>query len=139
MTGEHNPLLWQNEAFIIRTPLNPHIPYSEGLHIIVAPKLEFANAWQNIDIATQAFNLATKACKIMEDIQLAPWFNIQANGNWGLLEGATPFFHVHIYGRNKGETWGKPLVLPVAPKTYKNDPMPDTDIAALRDAFAEYL
>jgi|SRR5665213_1233461 len=119
--------LWENDQFIINTPKNPHIPYSEGLHVIVAPKQEVANAWQDLDLATATFKLAATACKIMEDLQSAPWFNIQANGNWGLLPGGEPFFHVHIYGRNKTSTWGKPLILPEAPKTYQNDSMPETD------------
>jgi hypothetical protein len=59
------------------------IPYSEGLHIIVAPKQEVANAWQDVGLASETFQLASSACKIMEDIQMAPWFNLQANGNWG--------------------------------------------------------
>ena len=139
MAGEHNPVLWQNDEFIVRTPLNPHVPYKEGAHIVVAPKIEFENAWQNIEVATRAFELATKACKIMEDLHIAPWFNIQANGNWGLLPGATPFFHIHVYGRNKGPNWGKPIVLPEAPKTYSNEPMPVDLQEKLTSAFAALL
>ncbi len=63
----------------------------------------------------------------MKDIDFTPWFNIQSNGNWGLLPGVTPFFHVYIYGRNKTSEWGKPITLPEAPKTYKNEPMPEGD------------
>lgn len=71
----------------------------------------------------------------MEKIQFAPWFNIQANGNWGLLPGNQPFFHVHIYGRNKTLSWGKPIVLPEAPGTYQNAPMPESDRTTLTEAF----
>jgi hypothetical protein len=88
-------------------------------------------------VATKAFGLASQACKIIEQLDLAPWFNIQANGNWGLLPGATPFFHIHIYGRNKTHTWGKPLILPEMPKTYHNDPMPEIDRDRLREAFEQ--
>ena len=139
MQGQHNFLLWENNTFIIRTPLNPHIPYSEGLHLVVAPKQEIESAWQDEELAGAAFKLASKTCKIMEDLNLAPWFNIQANGNWGLLPGGTLFFHIHIYGRNKTETWAKPIVLPEAPKTYQNDPMPEKDRETLTMAFAEKL
>jgi len=126
--------LWQNGTFTISTPKNPHVPYSEGIHVIVAPKREVANAWEDIDLSTATFKLAANICKIMEELQLAPWFNIQANGNWGLLPGAKPFFHIHVYGRNKTDSWGKPVILPVAPNTYQNDPMPETDRAKLTDA-----
>lgn len=126
--------LWLNNTFTVSTPKNPHIPYNQGLHIIVAPKREVASAWEDINLAAATFKLAANICKIMEELKLAPWFNIQANGNWGLLAGSKPFFHIHVYGRNKGESWGKPVILPVAPNTYRNDPMPETDRAQLIDA-----
>lgn len=127
--------LWENDKFTVSTPKNPHVPYSEGLHIIVAPKQEVANAWQDVKLGAETFQLASYACKIMEDLEMAPWFNLQANGNWGLLPGGTPFFHIHVYGRNKTETWGKPIVLPEAPGTYQNEPMPEADRNKLTEAF----
>jgi diadenosine tetraphosphate (Ap4A) HIT family hydrolase len=132
-------MLWENDAYTISTPKNPHISYNEGPHIIVAPKHKVANAWQDINIAESTFKLAAEVCKIMEDLQLAPWFNIQANGNWGLLPNAQPFFHVHIYGRNNTDTWGRPITLPEAPKTYKNEPMPEADRTKLIHAFESSL
>lgn len=131
--------LWENDTFTIGTPKNPHIPYSEGLQLIVSPKREVTSAWQDADAAGATFKLAARACKIMEGLQLAPWFNIQANGNWGLLPGSEPSFHVHIFGRNKTNTWGKPIVLPEAPNTYHNDPMPEADRTKLIDSFDSSL
>lgn len=139
MTNTKNPLVWENDDFEIRTPYNPHIPYGEGLHLVVAPKAEMASAWENPELAGQAFKLASQACKIMEEMKLSPWFNLQANGNWGLLPGGTPFFHIHIYGRNKTESWGKPVVLPEAPGTFQNRFMPEMDRNKLSRAFAEKL
>lgn len=115
----NNYLLWENESFMIKTPFNPHTPYSEGPHLIVAPKADVVTAWDDVELSTEAFKLASKACKIMNEIHFAPWFNIQANGNWGLLPGATPFFHIHIYGRNKTDSWGKPVTLPEMPKNIR--------------------
>lgn len=129
-------MLWENEEFVISTPKNPHFPYSEGQHVIVAPKRDVANAWEDIELSEAAFKLAAEVCKIMSGLKVAPWFNIQANGNWGLLPGFTPFFHVHIYGRNKTDSWGKPISLPEAPGTYQNDPMPEEDRRTLSDAFS---
>lgn len=135
----NNFLLWQNDTFIIKTPFNPHIPYSEGPQLIVATKQDIKTAWDNPELAGKVFELAAKACKIMDGLHFAPWFNIQANGNWGLLPGATPFFHVHIYGRNKTDTWAKPIALPEAPNTYKNDPMPEANRDRLVEAFGQSL
>lgn len=131
--------LWENDAFAVSTPKNPHLPYSEGPHVVVAPKGEAANAWQDVDLAQATFKLAAQVCKLMEDLRLAPWFNIQANGNWGLLPGAEPFFHVHIYGRNKTDSWGKPIVLPEAPRTYQNDSMPEADREKLVEELKKQL
>lgn len=131
--------LWENDQFTISTPKNPHLPYREGLHIIVSPKKDVASAWQDVELSQAAFKLAANTCKIMDDLKIAPWFNIQANGNWGLLPGATPFFHVHVYGRNMTSSWGKPIVLPEAPGTYQNESMPETDRAKLADAFKTSL
>ena len=75
----------------------------------------------------------------MEDIELAPWTNIQSNGNLGLLPGSTPFFHVYVYGRNRTERWGKPIIIPEAPKTYHNEPMPEADRLKLAEALSALL
>lgn len=130
----HSFTLWENDTFTVSTPMNPHIPYSEGLHVIVAPRQATKSAWQDVDLAAETFRLASTVCKTMEELQLAPWFNLQANGNWGLLPGGTPFFHVHVYGRNKTGMWGKPVVLPEAPGTYHNQPMPEAERSKLSDA-----
>jgi diadenosine tetraphosphate (Ap4A) HIT family hydrolase len=135
----HSYTLWEDETFMVSTPVNPHIPYSEGLHVIVAPKHEYANAWEDTNITESTFKLSAEICRIMADLKLAPWFNIQANGNWGLLAGAKPFFHVHIYGRNKTQTWAKPIILPEAPNTYQNEPMPEVDRDTLTEALSSQL
>lgn len=135
----NNYLLWENDEYIVKTPFNPHIPYSEGLQVIVATKADQQTAWEDPQTASKAFEIAAQVCKIAEELQLAPWFNIQANGNWGLLPGATPFFHIHIYGRNKTSNWGKPLVLPEAPKTYNNESMPQEDRKKLTEALGTHL
>ncbi len=127
--------LWENDLFTISTPKNPHLPYAEGPQIIVAPKEEVPNAWTDVDLSAAAFRLASQVCQIMAKIHFAPWFNIQANGNWGLLPGEKPFFHVHVYGRNKTDRWGKPLLLPTLPKIYQNEPMPENDRKTLSEAF----
>lgn len=97
----NNYLLWENEQIQIKTPFNPHVPYSEGPHLIITPKHEIESAWADIDLSTDTFKVASLACRAMASADFAPWFNIQANANWGLLPAATPFFHVHVYGRNK--------------------------------------
>lgn len=133
----NNFLLWENDDFLIKTPYTPHLPYSEGPHLIVTSKVEYENAWQNPDIAAEAFRIAAKACRIMETLEIAPWFNLQANGNWGLLPGAEKFFHIHIYGRNRTRQWGKPVVLPELPGTYHNEPMPENDRLKLIESFKD--
>lgn len=135
----NNSVLWQDDSYIIKTPFNPHIPYSEGPHVIVAPKADYKNAWTDINVSTESFRLASIACVVMEELGIAPWFNIQANGNWGLLPGAEPFFHVHIYGRKQTDQWGKPVTLPEAPGTYQYEPMPEADISLLRTALEQRL
>lgn len=133
----NNYVLWENETFIVKTPFNPHTSYAEGLHIIVAPKADLASAWEDPEISGQAFELASKVGKLVNAAGLAPWMNLQANGNWGLLPGSTPFFHIHIYGRNQTKAWAKPVVLPELPGTYQNDPMPEGDRTLLIGLFSE--
>lgn len=123
----NNFVLWENDTFLVKTPFNPHIPYSEGLHVLVAPKADIVSAWEDPELSGEAFKIASKVSKVISDLSFAPWLNLQANGNWGLLPEATPFFHIHIYGRNKTESWGKPIKLPELPGTYKNDPMSEDD------------
>jgi len=135
----NNFLLWEDNTFIVCTPFNPHLPYNEGPIVIVKTKQDVKNAWQDPHLSGRAFELAAKACKIMDNLQFAPWFNMQANGNWGLLPGETMFFHIYIYGRNKTERWAKPIILPEAPKTYRNDPMPEVDREVLIGAFKSRL
>lgn len=135
----NNYLLWENDDFIIKTPFNPHVPYGEGLHIVIVPKADIRMAWQDSDVSAEVFRLGAKSCAIMEREGFAPWFNLQANGNWGLLPGETLFFHLHVYGRNKTDRWGKPILLPEARGTYRNDPMPEVDRERLAELFAQEL
>jgi diadenosine tetraphosphate (Ap4A) HIT family hydrolase len=135
----NNYSLWDNDTFIVKTPFNPHTPYSEGLHIIVAPKADITSAWEDPELSGEAFKLAAKVSQVITDLGMAPWLNLQANGNWGLLPGATPFFHIHIYGRNKTDSWGKPITLPELPKTYHNAPMPEADRELLARTLSESL
>jgi diadenosine tetraphosphate (Ap4A) HIT family hydrolase len=128
-------LLWENAHFVINTPANPNIPYTEGVHIYVAPKNMLSAAWDNPVLAGKTFQLASEACRIMKDLELAPWFNLQSNGDWGHLPGRSLYFHVHIFGRNKTESWAKPITLPKAPGTYSNEPMPEKDRSLLIEAF----
>jgi diadenosine tetraphosphate (Ap4A) HIT family hydrolase len=130
----NNYLLWENDDFVVKTPFNPHMPYSEGLHIVVAPKKGVRTAWDDPALSGRAFELAARVAKVAESLNLAPWFNIQANGNWGLLPKAEPFFHIHIYGRNQTKNWGKPVSLPEAPNTYRNEPMPEANRLKLSSA-----
>ena len=132
-------ILWENDSFVISTPHNPHLAYSEGLHVIVSPKRKISSAWEDVDLAASTFRLASQTCRIMENLGLSPWFNIQANGNWGLLPGRTPSFHVHILGRNETESWGKPVSLPEAPDTYDNAPMPESDRLLMSQALKKQL
>lgn len=133
----NNFLLWENDKFVIKTPFNPHTSYENGLHLIVTAKIDYETAWADPKVSGQVFELAARACKIIETVGLAPWFNIQSNGNWGLLPGASKFFHVHIYGRNKTENWGKPVALPKLPDTFMNEPMPELDRTILIKAFKQ--
>lgn len=135
----NNFLLWENDIFIVCTPFNPHLPYSEGPIVVVKPKADIRTSWQDPGLTGQAFELSARVCKVMESLSMTPWFNLQANGNWGLLPGATPFFHIYIYGRNKTNSWGRPIILPVAPKTYQNDPMPKSDRSVLIEALKAEL
>ena len=130
-------VLWENDEFIIKTPFNPHTSYEEGLHLIVTTQAEYKTAWEDPTISGRVFELAAKASKIIEEKGLAPWLNLQANGNWGLLPNASTFFHVHIYGRNKTDSWGKPITLPELPGTYENKPMPEADRKVLIEAFKQ--
>ncbi|HYD92793.1 MAG TPA: hypothetical protein VEA37_15060 [Flavobacterium sp.] len=132
--------LWKGSKFGIITLSNPHIPPSEGNHVIVAPiNNNEPNAWSNPDLTGEAFRLAALVCKIEEELGLVPWFNLMANGNWGLLPGKTPFFHVHIYGRRKGKTWAQPFPLPISPDSFENDPMNEEEISALKEALRSQL
>jgi hypothetical protein len=131
--------LWKGSKFEVCTLSNPHIPPSEGNHIIITPLKSEPNSWSNPRLTGEAFELAAQVCRIEEALGLAPWFNLMANGNWGLLPGKTPFFHVHIYGRRKGKTWAQPFPLPGTPDSFENDPMSEEEIANLKVALQSKL
>jgi len=125
--------LWSNKKFEVFTPANPHLSPEEGLHVVVLPKVEVASAWTDPDLCAETFRIAAKVAQVMEELKLAPWFNLQANGNWGLLPGNTPRFHVHILARRKGKTWGMPVQLPSAPGTYYNEAMTEKERKSLSE------
>lgn len=131
--------LWFNEKFDIITLTNPHISPEEGLHVIVYPRENIFSAWSNPNLCGESFKIAAKVAQVIEDLKLAPWFNLQANGNWGLLPGNKPRFHVHIYARRKGKTWAMPIQLPPAPGTFNNKPMTEEERRILSEALINYL
>lgn len=135
----NNYLLWENDTFTVKTPFNPHIPYNEGIHVLVVPKGDIKTSWEDPAVSGAAFELAANVCKVIEGLGLSPWFNLQSNGNWGLLPDAKKFFHVHIYGRNQTDSWGKPVILPELPGTYQNEPMPEHDRKLIEQALKEAL
>lgn len=138
-THGNNFVLWRSGEFIVKTPFNPHTSYEEGANVIVQPIHEVASASEDPELAGKAFRLAAQVARVMETTGIAPWTNIQSNGNWGLLSGAAPFFHIYIYGRNKTARWAKPIILPEAPGTYTNEPMPEGDRVKLAEALAAEL
>ena len=75
----------------------------------------------------------------MKELKLAPWFNLQANGNWGLLPGNKPWFHIHVYARRKGKTWAMPVQLPLTPGTFHNKPMTEKERKILSEALNKRL
>ena len=131
--------LWSNSEFGVFTPFNPHTSSEEGLHVIVVPKVTVASVLIDENLSVETFRVAVKVAKAMEELNLAPWFNIQANGNWGLLPGNTPWFHVHVYARRKGKTWRMPVQIPLAPGTYNNKPMTEQEREDLSESLKKHL
>lgn len=137
MSSEY--VLWSNEEFQVLTLKNPHISAEEGLHVIVTPKQHVESAWSNPELCGKTFELAAHVCAAMERLGLAPWFNLQANGNWGLLPGGVKRFHIHIYARRKGATWGMPVQLPLSPDSFHNEEMSEKERHELSEALLRVL
>lgn len=137
---EESFILWENTDFKIITPSNPHTPQKEGVHLVVLPKKQIASAWEDIETGGKAFMLAGRVCKTLKRLNFGDWFNLQANGNWGLHPGKKPLFHIHIYARIKeSDTWGKPVKLPDLPGTFQHEPMSQEDISLLTKALKDDL
>lgn len=135
-----NWTLWQDARFVVSTPANPHVPPEEGCHLQVWPRQAPAHAWADPALTGAAFELAARVSRVLERLGLVDWVNLQANGNWGLLPGATPRLHVHIYGRRRGgQTWGEPVDLPKAPGQFGFSPLSEADRERLTGALAETL
>lgn len=77
----NNFVLWKDEKFVVKTPFNPHTPYSEGLHIVVTTEPQIATAWEDPELSGQTFALASRVSKILVSTGMAPWVNLQANAN----------------------------------------------------------
>jgi len=137
---KNNIILWQNPDFIVFTPKNPHLSLAQGRHLVAMPKKSMTAAWDNPVLAGKCFALAAQVAKIWINLNLVQWANLQFNGNWGLLTGRTPFFHVHIYGRKKtSSTWGQPVVLPKLPGSFHFPTMPEQEIKLLKKTFKKQL
>lgn len=120
-------ILWSDKKFEIFTLANPHLSLKKGIHVVIRPKKRIASAWLNPKLCAESFMIAAKVSRIMKKLRIAPWFNLQANGNWHFLTGKRPYFHVHIYARRKGKTWGMPVQLPLKPGMFNNKPMPEKE------------
>ncbi len=132
--------LWEDARFVVTTPGNPHLPPEEGCHLLVWPQDAPPNAWADPALTAATFELAARVSQVLERLGLVDWVNLQANGNWGLLLGATPKLHVHIYGRRRGgKTWAQPVDLPKAPGQFGFAPLSAADRERLTTALAEAL
>ncbi|MCC6175881.1 MAG: hypothetical protein IT305_11300 [Chloroflexi bacterium] len=132
--------LWENDRFAVFTTANPHLPREEGCHVLVAPKDPPPHAWADPALTGALFELTARVCQVMERLGLAPWFNLQANGNWGLLPGGAPHLHVHIYARlPAGKTWAQPVDLPKVPGEFGFAPLDEGERARLSAALADAL
>jgi len=132
-------ILWSNKKFEVFTPANPHLPPREGLHVVVRPKKRVASVWSNPELCAETFKIAAKVSQVMKKLKMAPWFNLQANGNWHFLTGGAAHFHVHIYARRKGETWGMTVQLPAKPGTFHNNPMTEKERKNLSEVLSSHL
>ena len=132
--------LWEDARFVVTTPSNPHLPPEEGCHLLVWPKDAPPHAWADPALTASTFELAARVSQVLERLALVDWVNLQANGNWGLLPGATPKLHVHIYGRRRGgKTWAQPVDLPKSPGEFGFAPLSEDDRARLSTALAAAL
>ena len=131
---------WQDARFAVTTTANPHLPPEERCHLLVLPKDPPPHAWADPAVTAAAFELAARVSQVLVRLGLADWVNLQANGNWGLLPGAEPHFHVHLYGRRcGGSTWAQPVDLPKAPGQFGFAPLSEADRTRLAAALAEAL
>lgn len=132
--------LWEDARFVVTAPGNPHLPPEEGCHVLVWPRDAPPHAWADPAVTAATFELAARVAGVLVALGLADWVNLQANGNWGLLPGATPRLHVHIYGRRRsGTTWAQPVDLPKAPGRFGFAPLAEPDCGRLSAALAEAL
>jgi len=135
-----NWTLWEDARFVVTTTDNPHLPPDEGCHLLVWPKDAPPHAWADPPLTAATFELAARVSQVLERLGLVDWVNLQANGNWGLLPGATPKLHVHIYGRRRGgTTWAQPVDLPKAPARFGFAPLSEADRDRIRTTLTETL
>lgn len=131
---------WQDERFVVSTSDNPHLPPEEGCHLLVQTNEPPPHAWADPALTGEAFALTARVCRVLERLGLVDWVNLQANGNWGLLPGGSPHFHIHVYGRRKiGQTWAQPVQLPKAPGQFGFSPLSESDRDRIAAALAESL
>jgi diadenosine tetraphosphate (Ap4A) HIT family hydrolase len=132
--------LWEDARFGVTTSDNPHLPSEEGCHLVVCPKDPPPHAWADPAVTAATVELAARVSGVLVRLGQVDWINLQVNGNWGLLPGASPRLHVHIYGRKKtGKTWGQPVDLPKAPGQFGYAPLAEADRERIRLALAETL
>ena len=132
--------LWEDARFGVTTSSNPHLPPEEGCHLVVWPKDPPPHAWADPAVTAAIFELSARVSQVLDQLGLVDWVNLQANGNWALLNGTAPHLHVHIYGRRKGgKTWAHPVVLPPSPGAFGFAPLSEDDRARISTALADAL
>ena len=109
------------------------------MHVIVVPQAEVASALGDENLCEETFRIAARVAQAMKELKFAPWFNLHVNSNWGPLPGSAPWFHVHVYARRKGKTWGMPVQIPLAPGTYRNEPMTERERKDLSETLTNHL
>lgn len=144
MPAINGRVLYQTKTFSVVTPLTkPHIPREEGGHLMICatekyfPDRTAFSPEEAVELMRLSMLTAEAFPAAMAERGVAiDRINFQENGNWALLSGRPPVFHLHLYARQIGsrsQIWGEALFFPDPhdPRYESFAPLTEEDCAAI--------
>lgn len=100
-------VIWENGEMSLESAYNPAIPRTEGFHLVLLQRKKVPSPWVDPELYGRMSVVAAKACKIMEEIGMADWFNIPLRWKYRCRKRHSGYAHSYSWTIEDRATMGR--------------------------------